>query len=147
MSHFDWLFLGPVFVFTIFYAVEAVYWLHWLQSSISVSSRLSSHVSHRVDKQFLAFFQLCYCFCSFCCCYFCLCCCLRQSYWRQCFCFLEFFERLHSFFGFLVNGTYFCNLLVFFAVVARWYGSVGVCVCSIVTHRVLLSVLESEIWL
>ena len=67
-SHFDWLFLGPDSVFLVFFAGEAVYWLHWLHSSISLWSGLSSHMFHRVDKQFSAFFQLCYSFCSCCCC-------------------------------------------------------------------------------
>ena len=39
---------------------EALYWLHWLHSSISLWSGFSFHMSHRVDKQILAFFQLCF---------------------------------------------------------------------------------------
>ena len=66
LSHFEQLFLGPDFVFPVFSAGEAVYWLHWLYDSISLWNGLSYHMSHRVGKQFLAFFRLCYCSC--CCC-------------------------------------------------------------------------------
>ena len=57
MSHFDWLFLGPDFLFPVFSAGEAVYWLHWLYDSISLLNGLFYHMSHRVGKQFLAFFS------------------------------------------------------------------------------------------
>ena len=36
--------------------------LHWLQHNISLVSGSFCHMSHRLDKQFLASFQLCYCF-------------------------------------------------------------------------------------
>ena len=54
-NHFDWFFLGPDSVFPVFYAREAVYWLHWLHSSTSLWSSLFSHMSYSVDKQFLSF--------------------------------------------------------------------------------------------
>ena len=49
-SHLDWLLLGPDFVFPVFCAREAVYWLQWLRSSIPLWNGLSCHMSHRMDK-------------------------------------------------------------------------------------------------
>ena len=57
MSHFDGLFLEPDFVFPVFSAGEAVYWLHWLHDSCSLWNDMFCHMSHRVGKQFLAFFH------------------------------------------------------------------------------------------
>ena len=67
LSHFEWLFLGPDFVFPVSSAGEAVYWLHWLHDSISLWNGFSCHMSHTVGKQFLAFFRLCGSFCCCCC--------------------------------------------------------------------------------
>ena len=48
--------MGPDFVLAVLCAGKAIYWLHWLESSLFLWNGLFSHRSHMVDKQFLAFF-------------------------------------------------------------------------------------------
>ena len=124
-NHFDCVFLGPDSVLRVFCGVEVIYWCRWLHNSTSLWSGLSVHMFHRVGKQFLALFWLCYCFCGCCCCWLC---CLMFKYGRHCCCFRKTLS-LSSLFSlfFLARDSDFYTVWVFhiggtlLRLCRRWY--------------------------
>ena len=92
--------------------------LHWLKHNIPLWSGSFFHVSHSVEKQFLAFVLLYYC-CHCFCCYNWYC--WEKSYWRLCFCSQDWFVCPQLALSFSAGCTDFYITLAFYSSITLFW--------------------------